>query len=274
MENSLTKSNDATLAASSAATQRGAFGEAPPPVWHDLSAPDTLSLRRWWAAYGAYMVLLAVPLVFLVMQEPWHWSAWRQHFQETFKATSPAIKLLTMAVYLSLCTTFLPLPSGWLIVCVATREAAVAGTVWGTTIEVALVGAVASTVANLNDYHLFTWMLRHHRIARLRQSRLHGRAAGWFAKNPFLLLLVFNIVPFPVDVARMLAATCRYPRLPFSAANLLGRVVRYAVFAFVTYWWNLGWIAVAALLALAAVAALGKGLASLVSRVRSKAASA
>jgi len=249
--------------------RRGSLGgpSSPAPAPDDTTAPDTLSLRRWWAAYGAYLLILAVPLVLLVLREPWHWSAWRLHFQETFKATSPAVKLLTMAIYLSLATTFFPLPTGWLIVCVATREAAVAGTAWGTTLEVALVGAAATTVANLNDYHLFTWMLRHHRVARLRQTRLHGRAACWFAKDPFLLLLIFGLLPVPVDVARILAASCRYPRLPFAAANLLGRIVRYAVFAFVTYWWNLGWVAVAALLALAAVMGLGKAAVSLLRRI-------
>jgi membrane protein YqaA with SNARE-associated domain len=255
MENSLTRSND-----------------APPSVAPagELLAPDGLRLRRWWAAYGLYVLLLAVPLVLLVLHEPWQWSAWRHDFQNTFKNTPPVIKLLTMALYLSVCTTFVPLPTTWLIACVATREAAVAHTAWGTTLEVALVGAVASTIGNLNDFHIFTWMLRHHRVARLRQTRLHGRAAEWFARAPLFLLFVFNIIPIPVDVIRMLAATCRYPRLPFAAANVTGRFIRYGVVAFATYWWNLGWIAPAALLGLAAVAAIGKGIALLVKRIRGR----
>jgi membrane protein YqaA with SNARE-associated domain len=242
-----------------------------PPAALDLGQPDGLCLRRWWAAYGLYVLLLAVPLVLLVQREPWHWGDWRQHFQDTFRLADPLLKLLVMAIYLSVCTTFVPLPTTWLIACVATREAAVAGSAWATTLDVALVGAVASTVGNLNDFHIFTWMLRSHRFSRVRDTRLHARAAAWFEKAPFFLLFVFNLLPIPVDVARMLAATCRYPRLPFALANLLGRFLRYGVVAFATYWWNLGWIAPAALLGLAAVAAGGKGIASLVKRVRGRA---
>ena len=68
-----------------------------------------------------------------------------------------------------------------------------------------------------------------------------------------------RIIPIPVDVVRMLATTYRYGRAPFAAANFVGRFLRYAVIAAVTYALADGgkW-AVAALLALAVVLALGK----------------
>ena len=100
---------------------------------------------------------------------------------------------------------------------------------------VGAVGGAASTVANLNDYHLFTWLLRSRRIARVRHTRLYQASARWFARSPWFILVIFNIVPIPVDVIRMLATTCRYPRLPFAAANFLGRFVRYAAIAAGTY---------------------------------------
>ena len=116
---------------------------------------------------------------------------------------------------------------------------------------VAIVGAIGSTIANLNDYHLFTWMLRHRHVAKVRDTRAHRAGVRWFAACPFWLLVVFNIVPIPVDMVRMLATTYRYPRRQFAAANFLGRFVRYGVIALVTYRWNLGWVAVVALLAMA-----------------------
>jgi len=68
-----------------------------------------------------------------------------------------------------------------------------------------------------------------------------------------MLVLIFNIIPIPVDAVRVLATTGRYSRLPFAAANFLGRSIRYGLIAFVIYKWNLGWIGPVALLALAAV---------------------
>ena len=219
---------------------------------------DRIRLRRWLAAYAVLLLLALALLAVLVAREPWHWAQWRGQFRPTFASAGPGVKLLAMGIYLSLCTTLLPLPTGWLIACVATREAAVASTAWGTVLAVGLVGAAASTVANLNEYHLLTWMLRHPRIAALRRSRLHGAGARWFARSPFLLVVAFNLLPIPLDVVRVLSATCRYPRGPFAAANLLGRFVRYAVIAFVTYWWDLGWAAAWVLLGLAVAVGLGR----------------
>ncbi|MGA2266768.1 MAG: hypothetical protein ABSH10_10130, partial [Phycisphaerae bacterium] len=117
---------------------------------------------------------------------------------------------------------------------------------------------LGSTIANLNDYYISTAMLRLHRIAAVRQTRTYHAAAKWFAKWPFSIVLIFNIVPIPVDVIRMLATVARYNRAAFAAANFIGRFFRYAVIAFVTYYWNLGWIAPVALLVLAAVLGIGR----------------
>ena len=156
-----------------------------PPAEDSSHGPDAVSIRRWVAVYAAYLLLAGVPLAILIWQQRWDWGDWRHDFQHTFAATSPAIKLLAMALYLSAATTFLPLQTSWLIACVATRQAAVGPNVWITTLAVALVAAIASTVGNLNDYHILTWMLRHHRLAKLRHTRLHARASAWFGRSPF-----------------------------------------------------------------------------------------
>ena len=104
-------------------------------------------------------------------------------------------------------------------------------------------------------------MLRHRHLAGIRTTRLHQRAARWFSRRPFALLVIFNVLPVPIDVVRMLSATCRYPLRQFAAANFLGRWLRYAVLAFVAFALGRhGWIAVAALLATAVV--LGGGRAA------------
>ncbi len=238
-------------------------------------ATDGISVSRWLAAYIVFLLVCGGILTWLISIQPTGWAetasaivdalqkkqTWAdaaEKFKSTFTATNPAIKLLTAAVYLSLCTTFLPLPTGWLIAAVATRQAAVGGDLWSTVLLVSLVGAAGSTIANLNDYHLFTWLLRHKRIAAVRDTAAYHRAAAWFDRSPFSIVVIFNVIPIPVDLIRMLATMKRYHRLPFAAANFLGRFIRYGVIAFVTYWWNLGWIAVVALLALAAVMAIAR----------------
>ncbi len=225
--------------------------------------PDNVSVRRWFAFYALLLLLMGAPLVVLIAQSPFSWSQWVHETETVFRQTTPAIKLLGFGIYLSICCTFCPLPTGWIVAGVATREAAVAGGISGnvavvallTTVTVALVGAIGSTIANLNDYHVMTWMLRHHRIAKLRHTRTYRLSARWFAKSPFFILVLFNIIPIPVDVIRMLATTYRYPRGRFAGANFVGRFIRYAVIAFVTWFFNLGWIAVVALLGVAVLLA-------------------
>ncbi|MDY6913140.1 MAG: VTT domain-containing protein [Planctomycetota bacterium] len=232
--------------------------------------PDDVKVRHWFMFYGLLLVAAAVGLWLLISQQPWSWSDWRYETAGTFAATSPAIKLLGFAVYLSLCCTFLPMPTGWIVAGVATQQAAVGTNFWTTMLMVAAAGAAGSTIANLNDYHLFTWILRNRRIAKVRQTKTYNAAARWFARAPFLLLVIFNVIPIPVDVIRMLATTYRYPRVPFAAGNFIGRFIRYGVIAFVTYFWNLGWIAVVALLALAVVLAGGRGLGVILRKILTK----
>jgi len=237
--------------------------------------PDDVSVRRWFAAYALFLLACGLPLVLLALGQEWSWHAWRYDFLDTFAATDAAVKLLFFAIYLSLCCTFLPLPTGWLVAVVAMQQTAVAGNLAETVLLVGLVGAVGSTVANLNDYHLFTWMLRHHRIAAIRTTKVYRLASRWFGRSPFVIVAAFNIIPIPVDVIRMLAATYRYPRVPFAAANFIGRFVRYAIIAAVTYLLGeKGYIAVVALLVLAVVLGAIRLLPALARKLMSRKADA
>jgi len=241
---------------------RGSQPLAPPSP-----AGDDVSVRGWFAVYGLYLLAAGLPLALLVWQQDTTWQQWHADPWAVLAATGPAIKLLALAIYISLCCTFLPLPANGIIAAVAMKQVAVYPDVWRTTLAVAAVGAIASTMANLNDYHLFTWLLRSRRIGKLRDTKLYRVSAGWFERSPFFLVTLFNILPIPVDVVRMLATTYRYPRLPFAGANLVGRFIRYAVIAFVTYslgnqgpWVVLGLLGVAVVLgaAKAAPAAMRK----------------
>jgi membrane protein YqaA with SNARE-associated domain len=223
-------------------------------------APDGLSVRRWLAAYTAYLLALAVPVIVLLAQLG---DRWREPFtqpRQFFAApTHHPLKLLVYAIYVSISCTIVPLPTGWLVAALAMRQVALSDSLWTTTVVVASIGATGSMIANLHDYYMFTWVLRHRRIARIRQTRIYRRAERWFAGRPFALLVAFNVLPIPIDVVRMMAATYRYPRRPFAAANFIGRWIRYAAIAAVTFKMGpRGWWMVVALLVVAIVLAVMK----------------
>jgi len=217
-------------------------------------------VRLWFLAYALGLGVAVAAVAIMLSGQQWTWTWSPGEIGRQMQSVSAAPKLLIFGIYVSLCCTFLPMPTNAIVAAVATREAAVTGELWTTVLAVGLVGAVASTIANLNDYHLFTLALRHRHVKRVRHTRLYDVSARWFARSPFAILVIFNIIPIPVDVIRMLAVTYRYPRGPFAGANFVGRLVRYAVIAFVTFHWNLGWVAVVVLLGLAVVLALAKVL--------------
>lgn len=234
--------------------------ESPGPL---QQGPDNVSAGRWFAFYALCLVGAGVALAILIYRQEWWWTAWLHDPYGELAATTPAIKLIIFGVYISLCCTFLPMPTSAMVAAVAMQDTAVCSGAPATTLVVAAVGGVASAIANLNDYHLFTLLLRHRKVAKVRNTRLYSASAGWFAKSPFVILVIFNIIPIPVDVIRMLATTYRYPRGRFALANFVGRFIRYAVIAYVTYrMGKQGWVAPVSLLALAAVLVVAKIISS------------
>ncbi len=226
--------------------------------------PDQLRVRRWVALHLLYVAALLALASLLLARSDVSWAGLAEHpidvIVRVTEQADAAPKLLIFCAYISVCCTFLPLPANAMVSAVAIQQLApYPNNIWATTLAVATVGAWASMMANLLDFHLFTLMLRHKGIARVRRTRLYEKSARWFARQPFAILVVFNILPIPIDVVRMLAATYRYALLPFAAANFLGRWFRYAVLAFVTYrLGEMGWVAAAALLAVAVALAAPK----------------
>jgi len=227
-----------------------------------------VTLRIWFAFYLVVLLAAGATLAVLLPREPVSLDTWSA-FKDSVRLASPATKLLVFGIYMMISCTFLPLNTSWIVAAVAMEQYSVTGELWTTVLVVSVVGATASTMANLNDYHVFTLLLRHHRIARVRHLRMYRSAVGWFERAPFALLFIFNLLPIPVDVTRMLAATHRYSRWPFAVANFLGRLIRYAIIAFVTYRLaDKGYVAVIALLGLAFVMALGRLMMGIVRRAR------
>jgi membrane protein YqaA with SNARE-associated domain len=188
-------------------------------------------------------------------------------FTESVSNASAWAKLLVLGIYLSLCCTFLPLNTSWIVAAVAADDVSVGVALWDTVILVAIVGGIGSTIGNLHDYHLFRLLLRNRSISKVKDTKLYDLASRWFEKSPFFALLLFNIIPIPIDVARMLAAGNRYPRTRFVVANFAGRAIRYGTIAFLIYQlqWNLKTAAIV-MLSIGAAMLIAKLIVSLVTR--------
>lgn len=229
--------------------------ETPPD---SLPTHDGIAVLRWFTLFAALWLSVAGVLLGLLLANGFVWPGSWTGFMDEIANTSSTVKLLVFFLYFALASTFIPLPTSGVVSLVSLEQTAVASSLWATVLLVATVGAAATTLANLNDYHIFTWMLRSDRVARIRNTKMYDRASRWFAAHPFGLLVIFNIVPIPIDVVRMLATSYRYKRVPFAAANFTGRWIRYAVIAGVTFALgeDYGWIIVASLFGLAVVLTL------------------
>jgi membrane protein YqaA with SNARE-associated domain len=167
--------------------------------------------------------------------------------------------VMFLMLYLSLACTFIPLPTTPVICWAATATLAFGEGRWGNlpgrilkaimgiwidktpladeamarVLLIAALGALATTVANLNEYHILTAILRHRKVAAVRNTRLYRAAIRWFNWAPWATICAFSMLPLPVDAVRLLSITFRYPRWRFVTAGYVGRFVRYFLLAFV-----------------------------------------
>lgn len=218
---------------------------------------DRIDLRRWFDLFLAWMIVLAVLVC-----------AGRVYAEGGHRVGLAVLVLAGYAFYLSLCNTFFPAPTTWAVMLAASNGLALIGPPVLRIIVVSLLGAVATSMANLNEYHVFTFLLRYGRIGRVRETRLYRWAAAWFSVSPFTITTLFSFIPVPVDVVRWLAIAYRYSRSRFFAAYVIGRSLRYAVWAISAVSLNLSMRQIAILQGVLIVAALAKVLTSAIRRRR------
>lgn len=123
-----------------------------------------------------------------------------------------------LLLYMSMAFTFCPLPTLWILLWAARGM---------DPFSVALVGALGTCVANLNDYHILRYLFRLEKIKRATETRTYQRAVRWFGKAPFLTLAVASFLPIPIDVVRILSVSAAYPRVRYVLATFTGRFPRY-----------------------------------------------
>lgn len=184
------------------------------------AAVEAMNLRYWFGGFLVWLILLTgVGLL---------------AFQRLEQGAAGCLGLWLLAIslfYLSLCCLFVPLPTVWVILLLASNEVALVESVPLRVLAVSVACAAATTLANLNEYHIVTFALRYRRFGWVRETRLYRRAVAWLAVSPFWTITLFSFIPIPVDVVRLLAIGARYPRVRFAGAYFLGRVVRYGLLA-------------------------------------------
>lgn len=199
----------------------GTAAEAPP-----LSSA---SLRTWFIVYLLWLGVLT-------LAARWGFAA-SQHGEPLGRYVW-AICLGTF--YMSLANNFVPLPTMWMVMLLASDVIGLPGSVAMRIAYVAAITATATAMANLNEYHLLRWALGSRVAGRVRQTRLVQWAIGWFRVSPFGILTLASFVPIPIDAVRWIAIADGYNRWRFFWANVVGRWVRYAAFVAATIWLSAG----------------------------------
>ena len=211
---------------------RPATAAAPSPLPPAPHAP-ALSYRPW--IFGTTGFLLATAAVF-----------W---FARQSAGYAGVERLAGLLIYTSLACTFCPLPTAWIVLWAARSVNPLA---------VALTAAIGTCIANLHDYYIVTALCRFGWAQKVRRSRLHDDAVGWFRRAPFLTLTAASLLPLPIDFVRMLAISAGYPRSRYVLATFAGRFPRYLAFAFLSWQLRLSNRAILAVLVVTVVIGLVK----------------
>jgi membrane protein YqaA with SNARE-associated domain len=97
---------------------------------------------------------------------------------------------------------------------------------------VSLVGAVATCIANLNDYVILGWLFRHQKVKKIRDLSTYRKLLRFFDRYAFITVAVASFLPISVDVVRLLAISRAYSFPRYVGASFVGRFPRYLLIAY------------------------------------------
>jgi membrane protein YqaA with SNARE-associated domain len=135
--------------------------------------------------------------------------------------------------YMSICCNTIPLPTTPLIIYMGGEYGDVIqlfGRDWGWVI-VALLGALATSLANLIDYEILGTVMQTRLAQKITGSKHYQASLRAFNKYAFLALTAVNFIAFSIDVVRFIAISARYPRWKYVISTFVGRFARYALLA-------------------------------------------
>jgi len=98
-------------------------------------------------------------------------------------------------------------------------------------LSVSLVALAAYLYTEYVNWYLYGWVLHGRRAAWLREQPWVQRGVEYFARAPFVTVVVFAFTPLPFWAARGLAVLKRYPLTPFMVATTVGRWPRFFLYA-------------------------------------------
>jgi membrane protein YqaA with SNARE-associated domain len=183
---------------------------------------DRLNMRAWFALFCSFLAAIA-------LLSQWGF----QHYSLNCADWARTLWLLGLYIfYFAIACTYVPLPTAWFVLFLAspTDGLIILPAGWRI-LAVAGLGAFGSAVSHLNEYHVIAYLLRLGKIGKLRQTKAYLWAHRHFQVWPFMIQVIFNIVPIPADPSRWLASMAGFPIPKFFLAQWLGRFIRYGILA-------------------------------------------
>ncbi len=99
---------------------------------------------------------------------------------------------------------------------------------------IAVAATMGSVIVSFADYALVEAAMRHPRVKGASEARLFRWAVKWMTRWPFAIIVLFALVPvLPISVVRALAPASGYPLRRYIAAQIVGRLPRFFMLAWV-----------------------------------------
>lgn len=102
---------------------------------------------------------------------------------------------------------------------------------WASVWAVTLVASAGYMYMEYLNWHVYAWVLNWDRLAALRARPTVRWGVRLFARSPFWMVVIFAFTPLPFWAGRSLAILHRYPLRRFLLATAVGRVPRWAFYA-------------------------------------------
>lgn len=143
----------------------------------------------------------------------WYWVN-----QKLISDSSEVFGLVGFFLLMCTATAYFPLPANLLVL-----GAVKSFDPW----LVAFIAGLATMVAYISEYIVFTLLFRFKKIANVKNSWLYKKVAPLFDKQRFFLLSFVSFLPIPSEPIRIYAITRKYPKVHFVSAGFIGRIPRY-----------------------------------------------
>jgi len=125
-------------------------------------------------------------------------------------------------------TVLVPIPSFWTYF------------LWGAIFNPILVGLAGGSGAAVGELTAYMAGRTGRAIIHAKRRKIYSRVEDWLNRRGFIVVFLFNLVPFfPFDLVGIAAGASRFPLWKFFLACLAGRTLSYGFIAFAG---SQGWV--------------------------------